>query len=72
MTKQDAKKLFGTATKLCAALEITKTTYYRWPEELPQVRADQVRGAWIRITEEHDRKIIHNFGSAEHEVERPY
>jgi len=48
MTKTDAIRVFGTRTKLAAALGITKQAISLWPEELDTARADRVRGAALR------------------------
>lgn len=63
MTKKEARDLFGNTNKLCAALEIKPGTFYHWPDELPQSKADQMLGAWIRTTEDYGRKAIEAFVS---------
>jgi len=56
MTKAEAKILFGDVAKLCRALEIERPTFYRWSDPLPINKADQVRGAYLRVAEEKDRQ----------------
>lgn len=62
MTKAEAVQLFGSVTKLAKAMGISRGAYYKWTDPLPQPRADQVRGAYLRHAEELDRKIIHSIG----------
>lgn len=61
MTKSEAKELFGDVAKLCRALQIERATFYRWSDPLPIQKADQVRGAYHRVTEERDRLAISVF-----------
>lgn len=50
MTKTEARRLFGgKAQDLAAALGITPGAVSQWPEQLDQRRADQVRGAAMRL-----------------------
>ena len=50
MTKTQAKDLFGgTPGALAAALGISPGAVSQWPEQLDQRRADQVRGAAVRL-----------------------
>ncbi len=58
MTKSEAKALFGDVAKLCRALEIERATFYRWTDPLPVQKADQVHGAYLRVTEERDRAAV--------------
>ena len=62
MNKSEAKALFGDTAKVCRALEIERTTFYRWPDPLPLQKADQVRGAYLRLSEEKDKLLIHRIG----------
>lgn len=64
MTKQEAKDLFGSTRALCAALNLKPHTFYRWPDELHQKQTDWVIGAYQRIAEERDRKVVHIIGGA--------
>lgn len=53
MTKIEAIALFGGDVKLLAeALGITRQAIYQWPDELSQRKADEVAGAFFRITTE--------------------
>jgi len=41
--------MFGSTAALARALEVTPQAIYQWPEQLDQRRADQVRGAMVRL-----------------------
>jgi len=64
MTKKDAVNLFGSKTALAKALFVTRQAVHGWSEELTQARTDQCRGAFLRLAEEHDKKLTHVFGTA--------
>ncbi|HSC78858.1 MAG TPA: UTP--glucose-1-phosphate uridylyltransferase GalU [Chitinolyticbacter sp.] len=49
MRKLNAIQLFGTQTRLAAALGLGRSAVSQWPDELPQRHADQVRGAALRL-----------------------
>ena len=63
MTKQEAKDLFGSTRMLCRTLDIKPHTFYRWPAELNQKQADWVTGAYMRLSEERDKRLIHSIGA---------
>ncbi len=48
MTKQEAIKLFGTATKLARAIGICPQAVYQWPEVLTPLLNDRVMAAMMR------------------------
>jgi len=58
MTKAQAVSLFGNVTKLCKAMGISRNAYYKWDDPLKQRKADQVRGAWERVTEARDKEAV--------------
>ena len=63
MKKSEAIELFdGNITKMGRCLGVSRYTIHRWPDELPQKTIDHIRGALLRIAEEHDEKFIHHFG----------
>ena len=62
MTKDEAKALFGSVTELAKAMGVTRQSFYKWADPLPQSKADQVLGAYMRTAEERDRKAVHYFG----------
>ena len=49
MTKSDASKLFGNATRLAEALGIRPQAISQWPETLTQRQTDEITGAAIRL-----------------------
>ena len=59
MTKKEAKELFGSTAALCKALGLKPHTFYRWGDELSQNQADRVAGAYMRLSEERDKDLIH-------------
>ncbi len=48
MTKDDAIRVFGSQTKLAAALGISPQAVFQWPETLTPRQANEVLGAAIR------------------------
>ena len=65
MKKESAIELFdGNITKMARDLGVSRYTIHRWPDELPQKTIDHIRGALLRIAEEHDAKLTHHFGKA--------
>ena len=50
MTKQEAIKLFGTATKLARAIGICPQAVYQWPDILTPLLNDRVMAAMMRRT----------------------
>lgn len=63
MTKDEAIELFGSLPRMSVAMEITRQTLYNWPDELPVQKADQVRGAWVRVrANERERQEAILFG----------
>ena len=63
MTKDEAVSMFGNKTKLCNELGVCRKTFWNWPDPLTRGQHDQVVGAYMRVTEEHDRKLIYQLGS---------
>ena len=61
MKKEDAIKLFGGVGKTAEALGMTRQGIHRWRDELTLQQSDQIRGAYMRITEERDRHAIYVF-----------
>ncbi|WP_148715891.1 UTP--glucose-1-phosphate uridylyltransferase GalU [Chitinolyticbacter meiyuanensis] len=49
MRKNDAISLFGSQTRLAAALGLGRSAVSQWPDDLPQRHADQVCGAALRL-----------------------
>ena len=49
MTKTDANKLFGNASRLAEALGVSHQAVSKWPEKLPQRRQDEINGAAFRL-----------------------
>lgn len=49
MNKALAIQMFGTVRALAAALGVTTSAIYQWPDVLPQRTADEVRGAALRL-----------------------
>ena len=62
MKKSEAKALFGNVTKLCQVMGISRAAYYRWGDELTPQVSDQVRGAYMRYTEQRDKDALIVFG----------
>ena len=62
MKKDDAIELLSNGkrneSEAARVLGISRHTVRRWPDPLPQAVEDRVRGAYIRITEERDRKAV--------------
>ena len=70
MTKDEAVDIFGGKRKdLCAALQISRKTFYNWEDPLPQDKIDRIRGAYMRVAEEKDSRLIHVVGW--HENKKP-
>ena len=69
MKKVDAIKLLSPGKPnvcyVARVLGLSRWTVSRWPEDLPQNVADQVRGAHMRVTEEKDREATAVFGGGE-------
>lgn len=49
MTKTEAIATFGNQSELARAMRVTRGYVSQWPEELPLVIADRVRGAALRL-----------------------
>ncbi|UXY13694.1 UTP--glucose-1-phosphate uridylyltransferase GalU [Chitiniphilus purpureus] len=49
MRKLDAIRIFGTQSRLAAALGLGRSAVSQWPDDLPQRHADQVQGAALRL-----------------------
>lgn len=62
MTKLEAKELFGSTQAVCNALGVKPHTYYRYPDELPQAKTDQLHGAYLRLVEKRDALAVHLIG----------
>ena len=50
MTKTEAIRMFGTATRLARAIGITPQAVYQWPEVLTPALNDRVMAAMMRRT----------------------
>jgi len=59
MQKSEAIKLFGSKRQLYEALGVCRQTIHRWNNCLTQQQADQVIGAYMRISEEKDKSVTH-------------
>ncbi len=57
MTKQEAIKLFGTATKLARAIGICPQAVYQWPEVLTPLLNDRVIAAMTRAVQARGRDL---------------
>ena len=63
MKKDDAVKMLGgNITKVAKHLGVSRYTVHRWPDELTQPLSDQVRGCYMRITEDRDKQAVSIFG----------
>jgi len=49
MTKSDAKRIFGNASKLAKALDVSPQAISQWEEQLTQRQSDEVTGAAYRL-----------------------
>ena len=49
MTKSDAKRIFGNASKLAKALDVSPQAISQWPDKLTQRQSDEITGAAIRL-----------------------
>ena len=59
MQKSEAIKIFGSKRKLYEALGVSRQTLFRWNNCLTQQQADQVIGAYMRISEENDKAVTY-------------
>jgi hypothetical protein len=64
MKKAEAISLFGSRKAFQEALQLPIRTYYNWKDDLTLAQTDRVIGAYVRITEEMDRRIVHSFRGA--------
>lgn len=49
MTKTQVLEFFGSSVATARVLEITHSAVCQWPEELTRAKADQIRGAMVRL-----------------------
>jgi hypothetical protein len=59
MKKQTAIKIFGSATALARALQITKPAISQWPDVLSQRQADEILGAALRLKKLSSKQAKH-------------
>ena len=62
MTKTEAIAIFGSRSNLAKELGISRATFWRMDDPLPQPVVDQIVGAHYRINEEHDVQLVYVVG----------
>ena len=68
MTKNEVIQLFGSINAITQGLGIARRTWYNWPDPLKQSQVDRIFGAYNRISEDNDSKLVYVFSGQPNEM----